>query len=71
MRGGMVHLHNGFDPEAIVATIAQEGVNFTPLVPTMIYRLLDHPRLDQADLSSLELLLYDAWPMSQPAPRRS
>jgi fatty-acyl-CoA synthase len=64
MRGGMVHLHNGFDPEAIVATIAQERINFTLLVPTMIYLLLDHPRLDQADLSSLELLLYGASPMS-------
>jgi fatty-acyl-CoA synthase len=41
---GMVHLHNGFDPKAIVATIAQERVNFTLLVPTMICLLLDHPR---------------------------
>jgi fatty-acyl-CoA synthase len=30
----------------------------------MIYVALDHPRLDQIDLSSLELLLYGASPMS-------
>lgn len=64
MRGGTVHLHKQFDPEAIVATIAREHINFTLLVPTMIYGLLDHPKLDQSDLSSLELLLYGASPMS-------
>ena len=30
----------------------------------MIYVLLDHPRLDRTDLSSLELILYGASPMS-------
>jgi fatty-acyl-CoA synthase len=30
----------------------------------MVYVLLDHPRLDQTDLSSLELILYGASPMS-------
>ncbi len=64
MRGGTVHLHKGFDPEAILATIARERINFTLFVPTMIYVLLDHPKLDRADLSSLELLLYGASPMS-------
>jgi fatty-acyl-CoA synthase len=64
MRGGCVHLQRGFDPDALLATIARERINFTLLVPTMIYVLLDHPRLDAADLSSLELLLYGASPMS-------
>jgi fatty-acyl-CoA synthase len=64
MRGGTVHLHKRFDPEEIFATIARERINFTLLVPTMIYVLLDHPKLDQSDLSSLELLLYGASAMS-------
>lgn len=64
MRGGTVHLLKGFDPEALLATICRERINFTLLVPTMIYVLLDHPKLDQADLTSLELLLYGASPMS-------
>jgi fatty-acyl-CoA synthase len=67
MRGGSVHLHTRFDPEAMLAAIARERINFTLLVPTMIYDLLDHPKLEQSDLSSLELLLYGASPIS---PRR-
>lgn len=64
MRGGTVHLQKGFDPDAMLAAIARERINFALLVPTMIYVLLDHPKLDAADLTSLELLLYGASPMS-------
>jgi len=64
LRGGTNYLHAGFNPEAIFATVARERINFTLLVPTMIYVLLDHPKLSQSDLSSLELLLYGASPMS-------
>ncbi|PWU24771.1 MAG: acyl-CoA synthetase [Candidatus Rokuibacteriota bacterium] len=62
--GGTVHLMKGFDPEEFLATIEREKINFTLMVPTMIYVLLDHPRLDRTDLSSLRLLLYGASPMS-------
>jgi fatty-acyl-CoA synthase len=64
MRGGTVHMLKGFDPEAVLKTIERERINFTLFVPTMIYVLLDHPALDQTDLSSLELLLYGASAMS-------
>jgi fatty-acyl-CoA synthase len=64
MRGGTVHMLRGFDPEAVLKTIARERINFTLFVPTMIYVLLDHPALDNTDLSSLELLLYGASAMS-------
>lgn len=64
IRGGTVHMLRGFDPEAVLRTIARERINFTLLVPTMIYVLLDHPQLDKTDLSSLELLLYGASAMS-------
>jgi fatty-acyl-CoA synthase len=64
MRGGTVHMLKGFDPEAVFKTIAREKINFTLLVPTMIYVMLDHPALDRTDLSSLELLLYGASAMS-------
>ena len=63
-RGGTVHLVRGFDPEAVLAAIARERINFTLLVPTMVYVLLDHPTLSKTDLSSLELLLYGASPIS-------
>ena len=64
LRGGTVHLMKGFEPEKFLATIEREKINFTLVVPTMIYVLLDHPRLDKTDLSSLELILYGASPMS-------
>jgi fatty-acyl-CoA synthase len=64
MRGGTVHMLKGFDPGAVLATIARERINFTLFVPTMIYVLLDHPELSKTDLSSLELLLYGASPMA-------
>ncbi|MDE2362205.1 MAG: AMP-binding protein [Hyphomicrobiales bacterium] len=64
MQGGTVYLMKGFDPAATLSTIAREKINFTLLVPTMIYVLLDHPDLERTDLSSLELLLYGASPMS-------
>lgn len=64
MRGGTVHMLKGFDPEAVLTTIARERINFTLFVPTMIYVLLDHPALGKTDLSSLELVLYGASAMS-------
>ena len=64
LRGGEVHLLKGFDPEKFLATIEREKINLTLMVPTMIYVMLDHPRLERTDLSSLELLLYGASPMS-------
>jgi fatty-acyl-CoA synthase len=63
-RGGTVHLLPRFEPEAVLATIARERINFALLVPTMVYVLLDDPALVRHDLSSLELLLYGASPMS-------
>ncbi len=64
LRGGSVHLLKGFEPETFLATIEREKINFTLMVPTMIYVMLDHPKLDTTDLSSLELILYGASPMS-------
>jgi fatty-acyl-CoA synthase len=54
----------GFDPEAVLKTIERERINFTLFVPTMIYVLLDNPTLSKTDLSSLDLVLYGASPMS-------
>jgi len=64
MLGGTIYLMKGFDPKATLEAIAREKINVTLLVPTMVYVLLDHPDLDRTDLSSLELLLYGASPMS-------
>ncbi|WP_349307280.1 AMP-binding protein [Rhodococcus sp. IEGM 1379] len=44
--------------------IERERSNFTLLAPSMIYSMLDDPAIGSADLSSLELILYGASPMS-------
>ncbi len=65
LRGGTVHLQHGFDPVRVIDTIESQAINMTLLVPTMIYSILDSPRLDEGEpLGSLELLLYGASPMA-------
>jgi fatty-acyl-CoA synthase len=63
-RGGTVHLAPKFDPPQILERIAREGINFSFIVPTMLYALLDEPCLGKADVSSLEYLFYGAAPAS-------
>jgi fatty-acyl-CoA synthase len=65
LRGGTVHLMARFDPEEMAQTIARERINAMMMVPTMVYGLLDHPRFDAFDLSSLQTLLYAGAPMSR------
>lgn len=65
LRGGTVHLMTRFDPDEMAATIAREHINSMMMVPTMVYVLLDHPRFETFDLSSLETLLYAGAPISR------
>ncbi|WP_207538800.1 AMP-binding protein [Sabulicella rubraurantiaca] len=64
LRGGSVHLLGRFEPEELLRAIEAARITTTLMVPSMIYRLLDHPRLGEFDLSSLDLLLYGASPMA-------
>jgi fatty-acyl-CoA synthase len=64
LRGGTVLLMKRFDPAIFLNTVRRERISMSLLVPTMIYALLDEPELASTDLSSLELLLYGASPMS-------
>ena len=41
-------------PEALLETIAKFKPTFAPLVPTMFIGLLNHPQIDQADLTSIK-----------------
>jgi fatty-acyl-CoA synthase len=58
-RGSMVVL-SGFEPTAVLEAIQKHKITCMLLVPTMIYALLDHPKLDEYDLSSLEIIYYGA-----------
>ena len=58
-RGSMVVLP-GFEPTMVLEAIEKHRITCVLLVPTMIYALLDHPRLKEYDLSSLEIIYYGA-----------
>ncbi len=54
-----------FDELAVLQTIAQERGSETFLVPTMLKRLIEHPRFADFDTSSLQLVLYGAAPIDE------
>ena len=65
MRGGLMRLVQGFEPEVYAGVVASEKINATFLVPTLIYALIDNAELRKKhDLSSLEMIVYGAAPMS-------
>jgi fatty-acyl-CoA synthase len=64
LNGGKVYLTAGFNPDQVLDLVEKERVNTLFLVPTMIYVLMDHPRTREADLSSIESIIYASAPMS-------
>lgn len=64
MLGGTVYLMPAFEADGYLDMIERERITGTFLVPTMIYVLLDHPRINQVDVSSLKWMVYGAAPMS-------
>ena len=64
MRGGSLLLLPGFNPPEVLQAIETHQITCVLLVPTMIYALLDDPRLGEFDLSSLETVFYGASAMS-------
>jgi fatty-acyl-CoA synthase len=65
LRGGFVRLVQGFEVEAYCRVIEQERITAAFLVPTLIYALIDAPLVRaRFDLSSLDMIVYGAAPMS-------
>jgi fatty-acyl-CoA synthase len=60
LRGGCIVVLPGFDPTAVLEAIQKYRITATMLVPTMLYILMDHPQIDDYDLSSLETVYYGA-----------
>jgi len=60
LRKGRCVILDHFEPESFLKTVEHEKVTMTFLVPTMIYVLLDHPTLDNYNLSSLRNIIYGA-----------
>jgi acyl-CoA synthetase (AMP-forming)/AMP-acid ligase II len=53
-----------FEADSALELIARERVTLTNLVPTMLLRLLESPRLRERDLSSLRLMLSGGAPIA-------
>jgi acyl-CoA synthetase (AMP-forming)/AMP-acid ligase II len=70
-RGGEIHIHRAFDPEAVLKAIATEKITHLHLVPLMVQALVDHPGFESHDVSSVETILYAAAPMPVPVLRRA
>ena len=64
LQGGQVILQSRFDPAAFHTVVEDRKVTWTFLVPTMIYRLLEHRGTPVRDHSSLRTIVYGAAPMS-------
>ena len=60
LKGGTMLVLPSFDPASVMQAIQDYRINCMLLVPTMIYALLDHPRFNEFDLSSLETVFYGA-----------
>jgi acyl-CoA synthetase (AMP-forming)/AMP-acid ligase II len=63
-RGGTVVVVTSPQPDLMLEQIAKHRVTEFFLPPTVIYRLLELPGIEQVDFSSLKYLLYGAAPMS-------
>ena len=57
LAGGQVLLHPRFDASAWFDDVAQWRPNTTLLVPAVMRALIEHPRWQQADLSSLDFVV--------------
>ncbi len=60
-----------FDPEQWMALAVEHRANRAMLVPTMLKRVMDHPRFGEYDLSSLDVITYGAAPMPLPVIREA
>ena len=70
-RGGHVVLQPHFDAGATLAAIARHRVTTAFMVPTHLSRLLEHPDLPAADLSSLRWIHHAGAACPEPLKRRA
>ncbi|MEE4143838.1 MAG: AMP-binding protein [Halieaceae bacterium] len=63
-KGGAFYVMQGFSPDAFFDMVEQHRITCTMLVPVMLYYLMDSPRADTADMSSMETIFYGASAMS-------
>lgn len=65
LKGASCYLEAKFDPDLVIERITRDKITYTFMVPTMIYRVLDHVAGQKMDLSSLRTILYGAAPITR------
>lgn len=65
LQGATAYVQSKFDPETVLETIGKEGITWTFMVPTMIYRVLDAYEPSQHNIDSLRTLIYGAAPITR------
>lgn len=71
LRGYPVVLQRNFDADTLLRSVEAYGITSTAMAPTMIAMLLEDPRTDQYDLSSLRRIGYGASAMPLEVLRRA
>lgn len=62
--GARVTIMSGFDPGRMLQLVEEKKITWTFMVPTMIYRVLDHPDLPTRDTSAMRTIFYGAAPIT-------
>lgn len=65
LQGAHVVIEGRFDPQRFFELCRDRGVTWTMMVPTMLYRLLDHPAAGSVDHRSLSTIVYGAAPINR------
>ncbi len=65
LQGAHVVIESRFDPQRFFELCRDFGVSWTMMVPTMLYRLLDHPAAGSPDHHSLRTIVYGAAPINR------
>lgn len=63
-RGAELHLLERYDPDSVLNAIAAHRLTRVPMVPSMWYGVLDHPKLSCFDLSSVETFAFISAPIA-------
>jgi fatty-acyl-CoA synthase len=62
--GGRHVMIGQFDPEAVMATIEQQRITLSNMIPTMLNLMIKHPRVAEFDYSSLRVILSGGAPIA-------
>lgn len=69
--GRSLIIQRQFEPAEWMELVQSERANRAMMVPTMLKQLLDHPKFQEYDLSSLEVITYGAAPMPVPVIKKA